>query len=121
MEKELNDAGVPIDDADIMFQDEAAFDLMDDHKRCWVKGERPTIACQTVRELTYTYAAVNPFNGELISLILPYINTSVMNIFLEEVSKRQADRFTFMFVDQARWHTAKDLIILPNIRLVYII
>jgi transposase len=120
VENELNDAGVSIEDADIMFQDEAAFGLMDDPKRCWVKGERPTVPCQTVRELTYAYAAVNPINGELISLILPYTNTKVMNIFLEEVSRRQADRFTLMFVDQAGWHTAKDLTIPPNIRLAYL-
>jgi transposase len=56
----------------------------------------------------------------MISLVLPYTNTKVMNIFLEEVSVRQADRFTLMFLDQAGWHTAKDLIVPPNIRLAYI-
>ena len=43
-----------------------------------------------------------------------------MNIFLEKVSIRQADRFTLMYLDQARWHTAKDLIVPPNIRPAYI-
>ena len=104
-----------------MFSDEAAFGLMNDPKSCWVKGERPTIPCQTVREKTYAYAAVNPFNGDMISLILPYTNTATMNIFLEEVSVRQADRFTLMFVDQAGWHTAKDLKVPANIRFAYIL
>jgi len=103
-----------------MFSDEAAFGLMNDPKSCWVKGERPVIPCQTIREKTYAYAAVNPFNGDMISLILPYTNTVTMNIFLEEVSVRQADRFTLMFIDQAGWHTAKALNIPPNIRLAYI-
>jgi len=103
-----------------MFSDEAAFGLMNDPKSCWVKGERPIIPCQTVREKTYAYAAVNPFNGDMISLILPYTNTTTMNIFLEEISIRQADRFTLMFVDQAGWHTAKGLQIPANIRLAYI-
>jgi len=104
-----------------MFSDEAAFGLMNDPKSCWVKGERPTIPCQTIREKTYAYAAVNPYNGDMISLILPYANTAAMNIFLEEVSIRQADRFTLMFVDQAGWHTAKDLQIPANIRLAYLL
>jgi transposase len=117
---ELEDAGVPADQTDIMFSDEAAFGLMDDPKMCWVKGERPTVPCQTVREKTYAYAAVNPFNGDMTSLILPYTNTKVMGIFLEEVSIRQADRFTLLFMDQAGWHTAKDLEIPPNIRLAYL-
>jgi len=103
-----------------MFSDEAAFGLMSDPKRCWVKGERPTIPCQTVRECTYVYAAINPTNGNMTSLILPYTNTIAMNIFLEEVSKRQADRFTLMFVDKAGWHTAKNLEVPPNISLVYL-
>ena len=76
--------------------------------------------CQTIRECTYAYAAVNPFSGDMISLVLPYTNTRVMNIFLEEVSVRQADRFTLMFLDQAGWHTAKDLIVPPNIWLAFI-
>ena len=93
---------------------------MNEPKRCWVKGERPIVPCQTVRECTYAYVAINPFNGDMISLVLPYTNTKVMQIFLDEVSIRQADRFTLMFLDQAGWHTAKDLDIPPNMRLAYI-
>ena len=55
-----------------LVSDEAAFGLMDDPKRCWVKGARPCVPCQTVRECTYAYAAVNPFNGDMIIFILPY-------------------------------------------------
>ena len=40
--------------------------------------------------------------------------------FLEEVSRRQADRFTLLFLDQAGWHTANSLDIPPNIRLAHI-
>ena len=75
---------------------------MNEPKRCWVKGAGPIVLCQTIRECTYAYAAVNPFNGDMISLVLPYTNTKIMNIFLEEVSIRQADRFTLMFLEQIR-------------------
>jgi transposase len=103
-----------------MFMDEARFGLIDNPKKCWVKGARPIVSCQTVQEYTYAYAAVNPFNGDMTSLILPYTNTKVMDIFLEEISRRQADRFTLLFLDQAGWHTANDLGIPPNIRLSFI-
>jgi len=103
-----------------MFADQARFGLIDDPKRCWAKGERPVVTCQTTQEYTYAYAAVNPFDGDMVSLILPYTNTGVMNIFLEEISRRQADRFTLLFLDQAGWHTANGLNIPPNIRLAYI-
>ena len=45
----------------------------------------------------------------MISLILPHVNTIAMNIFLKEVSRRQADRFTLMFMDKVGWHTANVL------------
>ena len=120
MKAELEAACVSYEETDIMFADEAAFGLINDPKKCWVKGERPTIPCQTVRKLTYAFAAVNPFNGGMTSLILPYTNTITMNIFLEEVSRRQADRFTIIFMDNAGWHTANALELPPNIRIAYI-
>jgi len=100
--------------------DEARFGLINEPKKCWVKGERPTVICQTTQEYTYAFAAANPVNGDMLSLILPYTNTTTMNIFLEELSIRQSDRFTLLFLDQAGWHTAKQLNIPPNIRLAYI-
>ena len=100
--------------------DEARFGLINEPKKCWAKGERPTVICQTTQESTYAFAAVNPLDGNMVSLVLPYANIITMNIFLEELSIRQADRFTLMFVDQAGWYTAKDLNIPPNIWLTYI-
>ena len=72
--------------------DEARFGLINEPRKCWVKGERPTVICQTAQEYTYAFAAANPVNGDMLSLILPYTNTTTMNIFLEELSIRQSDR-----------------------------
>ena len=81
--------------------DEARFGLISEPKKCWVKGERPTVICQTAQEYTYAFTAANPFNGDMVSLILLYTNITTMNIFLEEVSIQQADRFTMLLLDQA--------------------
>ena len=75
------------------------------------------VYCQIVREYTYAYASVFPFDGTLDSLILPWAFTVAMNIFLAEVAKRHSDKFILMFLDQAGWHKAKDLNIPQNIRL----
>jgi len=101
----------------IMFQDEARFGRINAPHRCWVKGERPVVYCQIVREYTYAYASVCPSDGTLDSLILPWAYTTAMNIFLAEVAKRHSDKFILMFLDQASWHKAKDLNIPQNIRL----
>lgn len=101
-----------------MFQDEARFGRINSPHRCWVKGERPVVYCQIVREYTYAYAAVCPFDGTMVSLILPWVNSVTMGIFLEEAARRLGDKSILMFLDQAAWHTAKDLKIPKNIRLV---
>ena len=118
MAEELNKANVSRDDVLIMFQDEARFGRINSPHKCWVKGKRPVVYCQIVREYTYAYAAVCPFNGTMVSLILPVVSSVAMSIFLDEVAKRHPEKTILMFMDQAGWHTAKDLKIPQNIILV---
>jgi transposase len=74
-----------------------------------------------VREYTYAFVAICPFNGDMVSLIMPWANTKTMNIHLAEISKRNDDKYILMFVDRAAWHTAKKLEVPKNIRLVSIL
>jgi len=109
---------LPFDDATIAFQDEARFGRINAPRQCWVKGKRPVVYCQVVREYTYAYASCFPFDGMLDSLILPWAFTAAMDVFLAEVAKRHSDKHILMFLDNAGWHTAKKLKIPQNIRLV---
>ena len=118
--REIGMTGIPFDEVVIMFQDEARFGRINSPNRCWVKGERPAVYSQIVREYTYSYASVCPFDGTLDSLVLPWAFSTAMSIFLEEVAKRHKDKYILMFLDQAGWHKAKDLEIPQNIRLVSI-
>ncbi len=52
------------------------------------------------------------------SLILPVADTAMMNLFLEHVSHAFSKYFLVIQVDQAGWHSSKDLIIPENIRLI---
>jgi transposase len=56
--------------------------------------------------------------GKITSLILPYANTEMMNLFLQEVAEDFKDFFVIMLVDQAGWHKSKGLIIPENIRMM---
>jgi hypothetical protein len=114
---ELGVPELPFNETVIMFQDEARFGRINSPKSCWVKGERPTVYSQIVREYTYAYASVCPFDGTMDSLILPWVFVVAMNVFLAEVAKRHSDKYILMFLDQAGWHKAKELYIPPNIRL----
>ena len=52
-------------------------------------------------------------------MILPYVNTNTMNIFLDGLSKEVGpERHIALIIDNAGWHSATDLIIPSNISLV---
>jgi transposase len=101
-----------------MFMDEARFGRISDVRRCWAPlGIRPCIPSQIVREYTYAYAAVCPFDGTLDALILPEVNTEAMSVFLDDLSTNHEDEQIVLIVDKAGWHTATNLTIPKNITL----
>ncbi len=73
---------------------------------------------QQVREYIYAYAAVAPQLVQMSSLVLPYANTKMMNLFLKQVSEDFRDYFIIMQVDRDPWHRSKNLEIPENIRLL---
>lgn len=104
-----------------MFQDEAGFGRINKPKYCWcTEGVRPSVPCHHIREYRYVYGAVEPLTGESCFLVMPYCNTSCMNIFLEELSSQFPDDIVVVCCDGAAWHKAKALCVLQNIRLCFI-
>jgi transposase len=78
---------------------------------------RPDAPAQFVREYTYAFAAVCPFDGALDTLILPEVNAQTMSLFLAEVASRHPEDFILMFMDRAGWHRAHNLVVPNNMRL----
>lgn len=115
IDETLAELELSFDDVMIMFQDEARFGRINSPHKCWVKGERPCLYSQIVREYTYAYSAVCPFDGTMDSLVLPVVNRTAMGIFLDEVSKRHSEKTIIMFGDGASWHTSDKLKIPQNI------
>ena len=102
-----------------MAQDEGCFGRISRAKRCWAPpGIRSHAPAQVVREYMYASAAVAPTQGQMVSLVLPEASTAMMNLFLEQVGQTFSKYFILMQVDQAGWHSAKDLAIPENIRLI---
>ena len=52
------------------------------------------------------------------ALILPYCNTEMMLLLLQQVAKDFSPYFVIMLVDKAAWHTTEKLEIPENIRLI---
>jgi transposase len=104
-----------------MFQDEARFGRINKPRKCWApKGVRPLVKSQIVRQYTYSYGAFSPSDGTCDFLILPFMTTANMNIFLEELSGRHKNEFIFLICDQATNHSARCLVIPKNIFIFYI-
>jgi DDE superfamily endonuclease len=59
---------------------------------------------QIVREYTYAYGAICPFDGESSFLILPFLNQNCMRLFIEELSKRYSDNYLLIVCDGASAH-----------------
>jgi transposase len=111
----------PADDRPVlnMAQDEACFGRISTILRSWApKPIRPLTPKQTIREYIYVYAVVAPKDGKMTSLILPSADTSMMSLFLQHVSHTFSKYFLVIQVDQAGWHSSKDLVIPENIRLI---
>ena len=99
-----------------MVQDEGRFGRVNIPKASWApKGIRPNVGKQVVRQSFYVYSAVAVEKGEIISLLLPFGNTEMMNIFLKTVSESYPGHEIIMQVDGAGWHRSKSLEIPRNI------
>lgn len=106
----------------LLTQDEGRFGRINcGASYCWApKGMRPKVPRQIVRTFIYVYSVVCMALGKMTSLILPYSNTEMMNLFLKHVAEDFRDYFVIMLVDNAGWHRSEALVEPENIRLVYL-
>jgi hypothetical protein len=103
----------------LMFQDEARFGRISHVRRCWApKPMRPLCQGMLTHEYTYVFGAVDVCTGELDSLILPHVNTSCMQILLNEVWARHPNERIVMVIDGAGWHRSDALKAPDNIYLL---
>ena len=100
-------------------QDEGRFGRISDVRRAWSpQGTRPQAPRQVIRTYLYVFTAVCPALGRMTSLILPWANTEMMDIFLRQVAEDFSNYFILMLVDQAGWHVSQKLTVPENLRLI---
>ena len=103
----------------LLFQDEARFGRLSDHRRGWAPWpSRPTVGQQVIREYTYALAAVSPLDGRLSTLVLPWVDTEAMSLFLAQTAADFPDEYCIMLLDGAGWHRATALRVPPTLRLI---
>ena len=103
----------------LLFQDEGRFGRISDGRSCWAPLPlRPSVGSQVVREYVYAYVAVCPQDGQMTSMILPWVDAKLMSIFLAHSSAQFPDEHCVMLLDGAGWHKANDLVVPANMTLV---
>lgn len=108
-------------DVHVFFFDEGRFGFKPATGRRWArKGQRPIVVVRPGYQNFYVYSAVSPLTGEEVSLFLPWVNTTMMNLFLVHLGQVLGERRCLLVMDQAGWHVSEELKPPSNIELVFL-
>jgi transposase len=104
----------------VYFEDEARFGTQGTITRVWARrGSRPRAVRQNGREWLYVLMAVCVGTGATSALIMPGLDTEVLNLFLEQFSKElPAGVHAVLIWDGAGYHTSGDLVVPGNVSLI---
>jgi transposase len=101
----------------VFFQDETRFGQQGSLTRVWApKGSRPRAVRQTQYSYVYVIGAACPQTGQAEAIIAPYLDTLIINQFLEQFSRALAPDVQAVLVwDGAGFHRSKDLVVPDNV------
>src|SRR6266436_3918346 len=102
------------------FQDEARFGQKGTITRVWARrGSRPRAVQQTGFTSLYVLAAVCAATGAMSALIMPALNTAVVNLFLEQFARElPAGVHAVLIWDGAGFHTGAELVVPSHVSLI---
>lgn len=103
------------------FFDEGRFGLQSTVCRLWAeKGKEVKVKVKQGFKNFYMYSAICPKTGDDFSLVLPFVCTDMMNIYIQEFAKQYINQKIVLIMDQAGWHKSKDLVIPENITILFL-
>jgi putative transposase len=110
----------PDKEIQVWHQDEARFGQKGTLRRVWARrGSRPRRVRQDGRESLYVLTAVCAASGAAVGLVMPELNTAVVNLFLEELSGRLAPGAHAVLIwDNAGYHVGGGLVVPANVSLI---
>ena len=105
---------------DIWVQDESRIGQQGSLTRIWApRGTRPRKVKQQQFISVYIYGAVCAKTKDSFGLILPTTNTISIQTYIDKLSKHvKVGRQIALVIDNARWHTSKQLKVPENITLI---
>ena len=105
---------------EVWWQDEMRVGQQGSLSRMWAEtGTRPRAIRQQQYLSTYIFGAACPDRDKSCALILPRVDTDMMQLHLYEISKQvDEDYHAIILMDRASWHTTEKLILPPNLSIV---
>src|SRR5215213_5107602 len=113
----------PEEEVQVWFEDEARLGQKGTLTRVWArKGSRPRAVRQIQYTSLYVLTAVCVTTGAASALVMPELNTEVLNLFLEQFSRElPAGVHVVLLWDGAGYHTSEDLKIPGNVSLIQLV
>ena len=114
----------PLATVEVWAQDEHRVGLKPIVRRVWApKGVRPVVRVRPRYAWVWVYGFVEPATGRTEWLLLPRVNQALFELalahFARAVGAGPAKRVVLV-LDQAGWHTARDLRVPAGLQLVYL-
>lgn len=122
MIKEAIPEWVTLDKVDIWFQDESRVGQQGTQTRIWTKrGTRPRVVKQQQFIAEYIFGAVCPTQKTAAAIVVPYANSHALEQHLKEIAYHVPEgRHAVVVMDQAGWHSKRNLSIPRNISILYL-
>ena len=105
----------------LYFQDEARFGMMTHLGRyLTASGVKPIVSYQHIFKTTYLYGSYSPINGDSFVWEINGVNTTIFESYLNEFSQYKPDEYKIIVIDNAGFHSTKNIEIPENIFLLRI-
>ena len=109
------------DSINIYFQDESRFGLMTHIGRyITAKGIKPIVKYKHAFKSTYVYGSFSPLTGDSFMWEINGLSTQIFEMYLKEFSKQNPRELKLVVIDNAGFHSTKNIDIPENIKLINI-
>ena len=105
----------------LYFQDEARFGMMNYlGKYLTASGVKPIVNYQHVFKTTYLYGSYSPIDGDSFVWEIDGVNTEIFEAYLKALSEHRLEEYKIVVIDNAGFHSTKNIDVPDNIGLLRI-
>jgi len=109
------------DGFNLYFQDESRFGLMTHTGRCITsRGVQPLVTYQHKFANTYLWGSYSPIDGDSFVWEINGTSCEIFEEYLKALSRHRPDEFKIVIIDNAGFHSTKNIVIPDNIFLLNI-